>query len=255
MPLRLFGEAQSLILGSAPNAIEIGREGEAVLFRKGETPIGNLMAVDVPEELQRRTRYVYSFGNYFKMVVDPTAELLVRHYMDAAETQLIEKDGDYGVAEEVQDTELGLCFKWEKSEPFYSYPNGEPLSAHAPLAAMIPAFSVIEGQIGANGVLKNTADGGFMHFNKSAVLYIRRGDKKDSFVQIFDFKHDDTTAQAADGSGPLDLAAAANEDLAAVAAGTASVAQQQSAAAKIDWSQPVGTSFTWWLLLVFVNQA
>ena len=62
MPLRLFGQNQSLILGSSPNALEIGMEEESVLIRKGETAVGNLLAVDVPEELTRQNFKSAAYG-------------------------------------------------------------------------------------------------------------------------------------------------------------------------------------------------
>ena len=112
MPLRLFGQNQSLILGSSPNALEIGMEEESVLIRKGETAVGNLLAVDVPEELTRQNLKSAAYGATWSYVSDPTVELLVTDWDSSAENYIKPKFRSVPSPAIDTTTDDGLVFQY-----------------------------------------------------------------------------------------------------------------------------------------------
>ena len=258
MPLRLFGQNQSLILGSSPNALEIGMEEESVLIRKGETAVGNLLAVDVPEELTRRHFKDVYFADTWGYILDPTVGLVANDWDSTAENFLKPKNISVPFPATDITTDDGLVFRYLKNAKAGDsfYPNGIFMGLYSHFyAAGNPIIMAVVDQLGglaSDKVITTASDGSAMDITRLLWDHIRTGPNKDSLRYSPDMNTDDKTGhyfENPDGVpdpstlgedsvpiDPLNLPAA----LVSVVNGAGTAAEKLIATKAIDWSKRIG---------------
>ena len=258
MPLRLFGQNQSLILGSSPNALEIGMEEESVLIRKGETAVGNLLAVDVPEELTRQNLKSAAYGQTWSYISDPTVELLVTDWDSSAENYIKPKFRSVPSPAIDTTTDDGLVFQYiHLGKPGETvFPEGFFLSVVAAAYSMgdLAAIAVVD-QLGGleSGAVIATEDGGSaLPVAKLQYEHVRNGPNKNSIRYSVEAKTDGMEGYYFNGatagvSVPIDPLNPPT-DLAKIMDGAGTDAEKQTAAGLIDWSKKIGTQ--WFVNLI-----
>ena len=233
-------------------------EEDSVLIRKGESAVGNLLAVDVPEELTRQNLKSAANGEFWSYILDPTVELVANNWVSTAENQLNPKD--IGVPNPAISitTDDGLCFRYDRiGKPGETtFGTGVFLSLFAyTYSLQQPVIMAVVDQLGgmaSGAVITTEADGSAAPMGSLRYDHVRSGPNKDCIRYSFETKTHDKSGFYFDGVAPgvsVAIPFPPPAVLAAVMDGAGDDAEKLAAAEAIDWSKQVGTQ---WLMCVAV---